>query len=123
MKPLSATNPYLRNPALRKEMLDRHVYESSVFEGAQGLPKPVRSTRSKDRLRLKDMTEVARAEYGPARLNIPSAPCGLACFFRRRQAVEDVHLRAHGAELVEAALADLHLVDHLFFFVFALDDL
>jgi len=49
MKPLSQTNPYLLNPTLRKEMLDRHVYESSVFEGAQGLPKPAASTRRKVR--------------------------------------------------------------------------
>ncbi|GEM_PF-1990061 len=41
MKPLSATNPYLINPALREAMVSHHIYESSVYEGARGLVKPV----------------------------------------------------------------------------------
>ncbi len=36
-KTLSQTNPYIKDSALRKRMLRGNAYESSVFEGAQGL--------------------------------------------------------------------------------------
>lgn len=39
-KPLIETNPYLRDPKKREEMLERNARESSAFEGARGLKKP-----------------------------------------------------------------------------------
>lgn len=40
MLPLIKTNRYLRNPQTRRRMITENVYDSSVFEGAIGLPKP-----------------------------------------------------------------------------------
>ncbi len=40
MKPLSETNPYLRDAQARKRMLEENARQSSIFEGARGLPKP-----------------------------------------------------------------------------------
>lgn len=40
MPSLIETNPYLRDPDLRRQMIAENVYDSSVFEGAVGLPKP-----------------------------------------------------------------------------------
>ncbi len=40
MASLIETNPYLRDPRRRREMIAEDVYDSSVFEGAVGLPKP-----------------------------------------------------------------------------------
>ncbi|MDQ2688524.1 MAG: hypothetical protein M3Y28_11735 [Armatimonadota bacterium] len=40
MKPLSETNPYLRDPEARRRMLEENAYQSSVFEGARGLQRP-----------------------------------------------------------------------------------
>ncbi len=40
MRPLSETNPYLRDPEERRRLLEENAYQSSVFEGAQGLPRP-----------------------------------------------------------------------------------
>jgi len=37
MKPLSQTNPHLRDPKKRVAMVVRNVIASSVFEGARGL--------------------------------------------------------------------------------------
>ena len=34
------TNPYLKDPEQRRRLLERNAYDSSVFEGATGLPKP-----------------------------------------------------------------------------------
>ena len=40
MKPLSETNPFIRDPETRRRMLEENAYASSVFEGARGLPQP-----------------------------------------------------------------------------------
>lgn len=40
MSPLIKTNRYLRDPQTRRRMIAENVYDSSVFEGAIGLPKP-----------------------------------------------------------------------------------
>ena len=40
MPSLIETNPYLRDPKRRAQMIAQDVYDSSVFEGATGLPKP-----------------------------------------------------------------------------------
>ena len=40
MLPLIKTNRYLRHPQTRRRMITENVYDSSVFEGALGLPKP-----------------------------------------------------------------------------------
>ncbi len=47
MASLIETNKYLRDSVLRERMLRKSAYDSSVFEGAKGLPKPqpVRSLR------------------------------------------------------------------------------
>ncbi len=42
MASLIETNPYLRDPETRRRMLEENAYQSSVFEGAQGLA-PVQS--------------------------------------------------------------------------------
>lgn len=39
MPPLSETNPYLRDPAQRRRLLERNARDSSAFEGAR-VPKP-----------------------------------------------------------------------------------
>lgn len=39
-KPLIETNPYLKDPERRLRMITRCVWQSSVAEGARGLPKP-----------------------------------------------------------------------------------
>jgi hypothetical protein len=44
MLPLIKTNRYLRDPQTRRRMIAENVYDSSVFEGAIGLPKPQLST-------------------------------------------------------------------------------
>lgn len=43
MASLIETNPYLRDPETRQRMLEENAYQSSVFEGAQGLTPPVQS--------------------------------------------------------------------------------
>jgi hypothetical protein len=40
MPTLIKTNRYLRDPQTRQRMIAENVYDSSVFEGAIGLPKP-----------------------------------------------------------------------------------
>lgn len=40
MPSLIESNPYLRDPETRRRMIAQNVYDSSVFEGAVGLPKP-----------------------------------------------------------------------------------
>ena len=37
MASLLTTNPYLRDPETCRRMLEENAYQSSVFEGAQGL--------------------------------------------------------------------------------------
>jgi len=44
MLSLVHTNRYLRNAQTRRRMIAENVYDSSVFEGAIGLPKPQPST-------------------------------------------------------------------------------
>ncbi len=36
-KTLAYTNPYIRDPVVREEMIERAAYHSSVVEGAEGL--------------------------------------------------------------------------------------
>ena len=43
MASLLETNPYLRDPETRRRMLEENAYQSSVFEGAQGLMPPASS--------------------------------------------------------------------------------
>ena len=49
MASLLETNPYLRDPETRRRMLEENAYQSSVFEGAQGLT-PVASSDVRRRL-------------------------------------------------------------------------
>jgi hypothetical protein len=37
MASLAETNPYLRDPEMRRRMLEEDALDSSVFEGARGL--------------------------------------------------------------------------------------
>lgn len=39
-KSLIETNPYLKDPAERMRLLTENAWESSVAEGARGLPRP-----------------------------------------------------------------------------------
>ena len=45
---LLETNPYLRDPEALHQMLEENAYQSSVFEGAQGLT-PVQSSCARKR--------------------------------------------------------------------------
>ena len=51
MKSLLKSNPYLADPANRKAVLRHNARQSSIFEGARGIPSqpltPLRSRRSK----------------------------------------------------------------------------
>jgi hypothetical protein len=49
MPSLIETNPYLRDPELRKRMLMYDTYQSSVFEGARGIPRPAQPVSRKRR--------------------------------------------------------------------------
>ena len=49
MPSLAQTNPYLRDPILRRQLIRENVYASSVMEGARGLPKPPRYSKSPKR--------------------------------------------------------------------------
>jgi len=40
MSSLIKTNRYLRDPQTRRRLIAENAYDSSVFEGAIGLPKP-----------------------------------------------------------------------------------
>jgi hypothetical protein len=40
MASLIETNPYLRDPEMRRFLLEDNAYASSVFEGARGLTRP-----------------------------------------------------------------------------------
>lgn len=40
MASLIETNSYLRDPGKRRQMIAENVYDSSVLEGAVGLPNP-----------------------------------------------------------------------------------
>jgi hypothetical protein len=40
MPPLTETNPWLRDPEMRRYLNERSARESSIFEGARGLPQP-----------------------------------------------------------------------------------
>lgn len=43
MASLLETNPYLRDPEIRRLMLERNAYESSIASGARGLTAPASS--------------------------------------------------------------------------------
>lgn len=48
MKSLAETNPYVRDPETRRRLIARNARQSSVFEGARGLPaadQPVRARK------------------------------------------------------------------------------
>ena len=49
MASLLETNPYLRDPETRQRMLEENAYQSSVFEGAQGLTPPNQSSTVRKR--------------------------------------------------------------------------
>jgi hypothetical protein len=57
-KPLIETHPLLRDPELRRAILEWNVYDSSVFEGARGLPKP---TSKRPRLRPRSKASSKKA--------------------------------------------------------------
>ena len=50
MLALVHTNRYLRNPQTRRRMIAENVYDSSIFEGAVGLPKPQSSGSRRRRM-------------------------------------------------------------------------
>jgi hypothetical protein len=52
MSPLIKTNRYLRDPQIRRRMIAENVYDSSVFEGAIGLPKPQPSNSRRRKMTL-----------------------------------------------------------------------
>ena len=45
MPSLAETNPYLCDPEMRRRLLADNAWQSSVFEGARGLPRPDRGQR------------------------------------------------------------------------------
>jgi len=49
MKSLLQSNPYLADPAYRKAMLHENARQSSIFEGAQGIPAQARGPSRKRR--------------------------------------------------------------------------
>lgn len=52
-KKLAETNPYLRDPKKRQEILLRQALESSAFEGARGLKVQLAFSKPKAKARLK----------------------------------------------------------------------
>jgi hypothetical protein len=49
MPSLAETNVYLRDPERRRRMLADNAWQSSVFEGARGLPRPEADQRGSSR--------------------------------------------------------------------------
>jgi hypothetical protein len=60
-KPLIETHPLLRDPEQRRAILEWNAYESSVFEGARGLPKP---TSKRPRMLLRVGASKKKRENG-----------------------------------------------------------
>jgi hypothetical protein len=50
MSSLADSNPHLRNPYKLAEIIAHRAWESSVFEGARGLPRPKRPRNGRQRL-------------------------------------------------------------------------
>jgi hypothetical protein len=48
---LAESNPHLRDPERLAEIIAHSAWESSVFEGARGLPRPKRPSRRRQRPR------------------------------------------------------------------------
>lgn len=49
MASLIDTNPYLRDPEERARMLEENARQSSIFEGARGIPHPRRPSAASGR--------------------------------------------------------------------------
>ena len=56
------SNQYLRDPVLRKRMLEDSVRQSSIFEGARGLKKPAQRTSSKRRVTASTKKSASKAK-------------------------------------------------------------
>ncbi len=65
MPSLAESNPYLSDPERRRRLLAVNAWQSSVFEGARGLPRPDSSQREAS-LRSRRRTA--------SKKNEPSAP-------------------------------------------------
>lgn len=64
IKPLIATNPYLKDPAKRKTLLDKSVATSTAIEGVRAVfQKSTVTSSGIDRLRVHDASE----SYGSRR--------------------------------------------------------
>ena len=64
IKPLIATNPYLKDPAKRKTLLDKSVATSTAIEGVRVVfQKTTTTSQGDDRLRVHDASE----SYGSRR--------------------------------------------------------
>lgn len=64
MPSLIETNPYLRDPTRRRQMIAENVYDSSVFEGAIGLPKPPRRKPRQPALRRRRIADSKKRASG-----------------------------------------------------------
>ena len=49
MSSLAESNPHLRDPERLAEIIAHSAWESSVFEGARGLPRPKRPNKRRQR--------------------------------------------------------------------------
>jgi hypothetical protein len=63
MASLLETNPYLRDPETRRLMLEEDAYQSSVYEGARGLPRPAQSFTASKRRSMAARKKVVSGSY------------------------------------------------------------
>lgn len=61
MPSLIESNAYLRDPQKRRRMIEENVYDSSVFEGATGLPKPAIKKKAQVPPRRRRMADAKNA--------------------------------------------------------------
>ena len=60
MLSLIEVNPYIRDTRARREMLQSNARQSSMFEGARGLPKVARQTKRRNRRSIASVKKLAR---------------------------------------------------------------
>jgi hypothetical protein len=61
MASLAETNPYLRDPEMRRRLLEDNAYASSVFEGARGLTRPLAQPNNRKRRSMASRKKSIRA--------------------------------------------------------------
>lgn len=60
MASLIESNPYLRDPEVRRRFLEENARQSSIFEGARGLP-PVTQSPSRKRRSIAPLKKVVKS--------------------------------------------------------------